>query len=882
MKFRKLMSLLLVVLCLSLAVTAFASAAGNAFQYDAEAPYETYEFEALTITDVEYADPTATDSTLVSSITRIVYEGGEIAVDSEKYNAVLTVDGVQKSIQPGTYEGAVVVELVSKTQAESGFSKFDNAHVTTTYYNTAAAVIANNQLIRGYSAQSALIGGETTDTASTGVKVDSDGGFFSGYYITGSNYAIDGLKMSLSGPGGDDFQGWGAGIVVTDGANVTLSNSLIQTKGVIRTAIWVGGTDSVLDAHDVVVLAFNEDSATAYSLEDNYAVPMMEKVPFALGLAGNIRATNVLGSGTAKYTNSIVVSNVWGSLSTDSGRSGTDALIVTDTLSGIGTLEVAQEGKEYTATKTVGEVLYGFTVGTAEGKSSGYVTYADAGVNDWFYGVDFYAPDYIGIIASGTSNMHFDENCHGWSARCGFLIHQNRGNAENGGGLYITGGKYEVEDQFVLVKGGSINGSYTTTNVEVDGAEVSIFGDNAQSGVFFQLMQNDDAGSPGATEYTINDLSYEEMVNADVQKEVEATTGTFSNMTINGDIYNSVSGVKQDLDVTLDNVVINGTVSSAYQYHVDENGDQVNNTTIYSISSFANDWNTDYLYMGRIVNVPAAAVNNGLNLTLKNGTVWTVDEPCYLTSLTIDETSSILAAADEGEEATLYVLVDGEEVQLAPGTYEGTIVISNQPIPVSFYDVSVSDWYYKYVTELAEDGIINGYPDGSFRPNETVTYGEALKLCASASGIPYAEGDIRHWATGYLAIAQERGLFTDGVDLDAAITRKDAAMILATFLDLKSSVVSPFADTDSAAAIALYDAGIVDGYVDEDGLRTFQPEATLTRGELAKLVHLAITVTQAQDDESELGLKEAEDIVLPEDPIGDTIPVPTDPTLKDK
>lgn len=881
MKFRKLTSLVLVILCLSLGISAFAA---SSFTYDPEAPYETYQFDGLTITSVEYEDPTATDSTLVSSITRIVYEGGEIAVDSEKFCAVLTVDGVQKSIQPGTYEGAVVVELVSKTKAESGFSKFDNAHVTTTYYNTAAAVIANNQLIRGYSAQSALIGGETGDASSSGVKIDSDAGFFSGYYITGSNYAIDGLKMSLSGPGGDDFQGWGAGIVVTNGSNVSLSNSLIQTRGVIRTAIWVGGTNAVLDAHDVVVLAFNEDSATAYSLEDNYAVPMMEKVPFALGLAGNIRATNVLGSGTAKYTNSIVVSNVWGALSTDSGRAGTDALIVTDTLSGIGTLEVAQEGKEYTATKTVGEVLYGFTVGTAEGKSSGYVTYADAGVNDWFYDVDFYAPDYIGIIASGTSNMHFDQDCYGWSARCGFLIHQNRGNAENGGGLYINGGKYEVEDQFVLVKGGSINGSYTTTNVEVDGAEVNIFGDNAQSGVFFQLMQNDDAGSPGATEYTINDPTYAEIRAAEVQKEVDATTGTFSNMTINGDIYNTVSGVKQDLNVTLDNVVMNGAVSAAYQYHVDENGESVNDTTIYSISSFDDDWNTDYLYMGRIVNVPAPAVNNGLVLTLKNGTQWTVDGPSYLTSLTIDETSSILAAAlEDGTEGTLYMMVNNEEVTLAPGTYEGNIVISNQPIPVSFTDVADGEWYAEFVIALASDGIINGYPDGSFRPNETVTYGEALKLCASASGIPYVAGDIRHWATGYLSLAQHSGLFLDGVDLDAPITRKDAALILATFLDLKAEVVSPFADTDSAAAIALYNAGIVDGYVDEDGLRTFQPDVTLTRAELAKLVYLAITLPQG----SELGLKPVEDIgigidPLPELPIDNPIPVPTDPTIKDK
>jgi len=48
-----------------------------------------------------------------------------------------------------------------------------------------------------------------------------------------------------------------------------------------------------------------------------------------------------------------------------------------------------------------------------------------------------------------------------------------------------------------------------------------------------------------------------------------------------------------------------------------------------------------------------------------------------------------------------------------------------------FSDVTKSSWYYEYVTAMVESGMINGYPDGTFRPNSTVTWGEALEMVAA-------------------------------------------------------------------------------------------------------------------------------------------------------
>lgn len=66
------------------------------------------------------------------------------------------------------------------------------------------------------------------------VTVSSEGDFFNGIYVSGAQYAIDGLKMSMKGDGGNDFGGWGAGLMADGEADVTVDNAVIDTAGVIR------------------------------------------------------------------------------------------------------------------------------------------------------------------------------------------------------------------------------------------------------------------------------------------------------------------------------------------------------------------------------------------------------------------------------------------------------------------------------------------------------------------------------------------------------------------------------------------------------------------------------------------------------------------------
>ena len=59
-------------------------------------------------------------------------------------------------------------------------------------------------------------------------------------------------------------------------------------------------------------------------------------------------------------------------------------------------------------------------------------------------------------------------------------------------------------------------------------------------------------------------------------------------------------------------------------------------------------------------------------------------------------------------------------------------VPSNYTCP--FSDVSKGDWYYQYVSVLNSKGLIAGYDDGRFGPEDPLTSGAALVMILQAAG----------------------------------------------------------------------------------------------------------------------------------------------------
>ncbi len=80
-----------------------------------------------------------------------------------------------------------------------------------------------------------------------------------------------------------------------------------------------------------------------------------------------------------------------------------------------------------------------------------------------------------------------------------------------------------------------------------------------------------------------------------------------------------------------------------------------------------------------------------------------------------------------------------------------------------FVDVNAEDWFNVAVSTLSSTGIIQGYPDGTFRPNTQVTRAELAAIAArfsrTTSGGVTAFLDVNenHWAYSYISAAEDQG-----------------------------------------------------------------------------------------------------------------------------
>ena len=181
-----------------------------------------------------------------------------------------------------------------------------------------------------------------------------------------------------------------------------------------------------------------------------------------------------------------------------------------------------------------------------------------------------------------------------------------------------------------------------------------------------------------------------------------------------------------------------------------------------------------------------------------------------------------------------YMAYDANGNSIAVGKFCLGVVSSRK----TFSDISSSTWCYKYVTELSDAKVIDGYTDGSFKEKNAITYGAALKLIMLAAGYPEQAKTGTHVFSGYLSKAQTDGLVSGNVDLSKPITRLQVSQLAAKALKLDTSnlaSVKPFTDTTDPYVQALNAAGIVEGYF-SNGTYTFKPNNTLTRGQVSAIV----------------------------------------------
>ena len=111
-----------------------------------------------------------------------------------------------------------------------------------------------------------------------------------------------------------------------------------------------------------------------------------------------------------------------------------------------------------------------------------------------------------------------------------------------------------------------------------------------------------------------------------------------------------------------------------------------------------------------------------------------------------------------------------------------------------FSDVSASDWYNNAISTLTNAGILDGYEDGTFRPNGNITRAEFATIAVRFFDLTYEGEDLfpdisDHWARDYINQAAAAGFvngYEDGTFRpNNAITRAEAVTLVNRTLERK-------------------------------------------------------------------------------------------------
>ncbi len=177
------------------------------------------------------------------------------------------------------------------------------------------------------------------------------------------------------------------------------------------------------------------------------------------------------------------------------------------------------------------------------------------------------------------------------------------------------------------------------------------------------------------------------------------------------------------------------------------------------------------------------------------------------------------------------------------------LVGSAQPA-LAVTDLAPSHWAASTINAYVSRGIMSGYPDGTFRPEASVTRAEFVKMVNSVFGyntpaaISFPDVSASYW--GYDEIAKgvyagyingdESGKFNP----DAPLTREEAASIICRIKGLapNQSASSNYTDSSRIASWAAPYVGAATqfGYMQGNGDGTFNPTKALTRAEAATVL----------------------------------------------
>ncbi len=171
-----------------------------------------------------------------------------------------------------------------------------------------------------------------------------------------------------------------------------------------------------------------------------------------------------------------------------------------------------------------------------------------------------------------------------------------------------------------------------------------------------------------------------------------------------------------------------------------------------------------------------------------------------------------------------------------------------------FEDISKEDWFYTYVREMVSSALMNGTSRTAFSPDDTLTRAMLVTILWRMQGeptsMPSAFSDVARnkWYTAAVDWAMDEGVVTGYPDgtfrPNDPLTREQAAAILFRYAPVMGrrndgrSDVSGFDDSSEISSYArnamswAKACGVLSGYPDN----TLRPEGEATRAQIAKMI----------------------------------------------
>ena len=146
--------------------------------------------------------------------------------------------------------------------------------------------------------------------------------------------------------------------------------------------------------------------------------------------------------------------------------------------------------------------------------------------------------------------------------------------------------------------------------------------------------------------------------------------------------------------------------------------------------------------------------------------------------------------------------------KMAVYAMDGSSELGRYSTVTIFPDVKPSFWASSYINMAAKKGVIAGFADGKFKPNQTVTAGQAVTILMR--GLGYKDENMGGvWPQGYMAEAKTCGLLksTGITSAYSALTRGQAAKLFLNLFEAKR------ASGEGAAPLFNYSVGDKEVYL---------------------------------------------------------------------